>query len=54
MSQRRTEAEAFDLALALVLAGWPQEMAQARRLVAVMLATDPAPLGNLLDKGSFP
>ena len=51
MSERRTESEAYDLALALVLARWPQTMARARRLVAVMLATEPAPFGILLDRG---
>lgn len=53
MAERRTEAEAYDLALAVVLERWPQEMAHARRLVAVMLATDPSPLGIMLDKGSL-
>lgn len=54
MSQRRTEAEAYDLAVALVLKGWPHVVEKARRLVAFMLATDPAPLNILLDKVRLP
>jgi hypothetical protein len=47
MAERRTEREAFEAALALLLEHRPQTSAAARRAVAVMLSTDPDPLGAL-------
>jgi hypothetical protein len=47
MAERRTEREAFESALAVLIEHRPQTTAAARRAVALMLATDPDPLGAL-------
>ena len=47
MAEHRTQHQAFDRALALVLEQFPQEPGAARRAVAIMLANDPDPLGPL-------
>ena len=41
MAERKTQREAFDLALALLLEKQPQALRAARRAVAVMLAYEP-------------
>jgi hypothetical protein len=45
MAARRTDREAFETALSILLEHRPQRPEMARRAVALMLATDPNPLG---------
>ena len=54
MAERRTEREAFESALAILIEHQPQMAATARRAVALMLATDPDPLGALPELWSEP